>query len=82
MHKYMRCVPVLLLCATPALAAEPLAPGKPAGLRQAQPENGTGMLVVAGGAAIGIGIALATADNGPSGPANTTPSNSTSGTTP
>ena len=83
MHKYLRCVSIIILSATPALAAQPpLPPGKPAGVRQALLENGTGMLVVAGGAAIGIDIALATANNGPSAAPATNPSSSTTGTSP
>jgi hypothetical protein len=67
--------------------ATPLAPGKPAGLRNAQLEGGNGMLIVAGAAAIGIAVALATASNdvsasstGSSGGSST--STSTTGTTP
>jgi hypothetical protein len=67
----------------------PLAPGKPAGVRNAQFfEDGNGMFVVAGAAVIGIAVALATAGNGVS--ANSTgasgggssTSTSTTGTTP
>ncbi len=41
----------------------PLAVGKPAGLHQAQLEDGNGMFIVAGAALVGITIALATASN-------------------
>jgi hypothetical protein len=44
----------------------PLAPGKPAGVRTAQFERGTGMYIVAGAALIGITAALASAGNGTS----------------
>ncbi len=65
-----------------AANAPPLEPGKPAGVNRAQMENGAGMLIVAGGALAGIGIALATADNGVPGTPGTTPANSTTGTSP
>jgi hypothetical protein len=63
----------------------PLAPGKPAGLQQAQLEGGTGMLVVAGAALVGITIGLATASDSASQPTTTGPSTtstSATGTTP
>jgi hypothetical protein len=61
----------LALSAPMALADNaPLAPGKPAGVRQAQWDDGSGMFVVAGAALVGIAIALATAGN-PSQPNNT-----------
>ena len=83
MHKFLSCVSLVVIATVPALAAEPpLAPGKPAGVRHAQKEDGTGMLIVAGGALVGIGIALATADNGVPGTPGTTPANSTTGTSP
>jgi hypothetical protein len=70
--------------------AGPLAPGKPAGVHNAQFEDGNGMLLVAGAALVGITAALATTGNGVSG-VNTSPgaastststSTSTTGTTP
>jgi hypothetical protein len=64
--------------------AAPLAPGKPAGVHKAQFEDGTGMLVVAGAALIGITAALASSGNGTSanstGPGSTSTSTSTSTT--
>jgi hypothetical protein len=64
----------------------PLAPGKPAGVHNAQFEGGTGMLVVAGAALIGITAALASAGNGAStnntAPGSSSTSTSTTGTTP
>ena len=63
----------------------PLPPGKPAGLQQAQLEGGTGMLVVAGAALVGITIGLATASDSASQPTTTGPSTtstSATGTTP
>jgi hypothetical protein len=67
MKRYLVPVLTIALFSPAALAANPspLEPGKPAGIRQAQLENGTAMVVVAGVALAGIGIALATADNGP-----------------
>jgi len=69
-----------------AWAAEPAATlpaGKPAGLHQAQLEGGTGMLVVAGAALVGITVGLATASNDVSQPATTTvTSTTTTGTNP
>jgi hypothetical protein len=85
MQKFLNGVCLVLLSAAPALAVEPpLAPGKPAGVRHAQMEDGTGMLIVAGGALVGIGIALATADNGAPGTPGTSPTNppTTTGTAP
>jgi len=62
--------------------ATSLPAGKPAGLQQAQLENGNGMFVVAGAALVGITIALATASNDASQPTATTPATSTTGTNP
>jgi hypothetical protein len=59
----------------------PLAPGKPAGLQQAQLEGGTGMLVVAGAALVGITIGLATASDSASQPTTTGPSTTSTSTT-
>ena len=75
-----------LILSTSALGAAPLAAGKPAGLHQAQLEDGNGMFVVAGAALVGITIALATASNDVAAPAKTSPgsssSTSTTGTNP
>jgi hypothetical protein len=71
---------VLSASTAPANTAVALDPGKPAGLRQAQLEGGNGMLVVAGAALVGIGIALATAGDNNAQPSATT--QSTTGTTP
>jgi hypothetical protein len=70
------------LAASPALAVNPpLAPGRPAGIQNAQLwDNGTGMIVLAGAALIGIGVALATASNGSTPPASATVA--TTGTSP
>jgi len=69
-----------LMFAVPASAAfaddAPLAPGKPAGIHQAQFEGSNGIFIVTGAAAIGIAVALATAGNGVS--ANNTGSSSVS----
>ncbi|HEX4026908.1 MAG TPA: hypothetical protein VHX18_04750 [Rhizomicrobium sp.] len=66
--------------------AAPLAPGKHAGVHNAQFEGSTGMLVVAGAALIGITAALASAGSGTSAnntaPGSTSTSTSTTGTTP
>ena len=75
---------VLLLSFSNAIATEQAAPlpaGKAAGVHQAQLEGGTGMLVVAGAALIGITVGLATAGNDVSQPAATTASSSTATTT-
>ena len=67
-------------------AVSPLPAGKPAGLHQAQLEDGNGMLLVAGLALTGIAIALATTSNDVSLPSKTSPgssaSTSTTGTNP
>ena len=68
--------------------AAPLAPGKPAGVHNAQFDDGNGMLVVAGVTLAAIGIVLATTGNGTAGvntspgSASTSTSTSTTGTTP
>jgi len=70
----------LILSLSAAQAVEtgaPLAGGKPAGVHQAQLENGNGMFVVAGAALIGITIALATA----SGDAGVVPGTNPTGST-
>jgi len=70
------------LCTTGALAAPPgLAPGKPAGVRQAQNwDTNTTMIIAALGLA-GLGIALAASASNAGGPTtSTSPSTSTSST--
>jgi len=62
-------------------SVSPLPAGKPAGLRQAQLEDGNGMLLVAGLALTGIAIALATTSNDVSLPSKTSPSSSASTST-
>jgi hypothetical protein len=82
----MRTVGIALLItflSAPAVFAAPnapLAPGKPAGVRQAQ-EDGRTMLLIAGAALVGIGIALSISDGGNSA-TTATSSVSTTGTTP
>jgi len=73
---------VLFAPAASAENAPPLAPGKPAGTRAAQLESGQGMIIVAAASLAGMGIALATADDGPQAN-NTRPAASvTTGSTP
>ena len=75
---------VLFLSLSNAFAVEqpaPLPAGKPAGLHQAQLEEGNAMLVVAGAALVGITVGLATAGKDASQPAATTTSSSTTTTT-
>jgi hypothetical protein len=74
---------MLVLAAPAALANSvvPLAPGKPAGLRQAQLEDDNGIWIVAGAALVGIGIALAVADNNSSSPTATAPATASTTTT-
>lgn len=83
MRRFLLAFLIVTLAAPDALAANPppLAPGKPAGLRQARLEDGTGMIVVAGVALVGVAVALATAGNGSASP-NTNPATSTTSTTP
>ena len=83
MTKFLVPFAIAAFCASPALAANPapLLPGQPAGIHQAQFQDGTGMIVVAGAALAGIAIALATAGDGPSTP-NTNPAPHATGTTP
>jgi hypothetical protein len=81
------CALILSVSNTLALdQSSPLPAGKPAGLRQAQFEDGNGMFVVAGAALVGITVALATAngDNGQIAGTTTptTSSTSTTGTSP
>ena len=74
----------LLLSVSSVCAVEPIAPlpaGKPAGLRQAQLEDGNGMFLVAGAALVGITIALATASNNVSQPTGTSPGSTSTTTT-
>jgi len=74
----------LILSLSAAQAVEtgaPLASGKPAGIHQAQLEDGNGMFVVAGAALIGITVALATAGNDAGVVPNTTPSGGSTTTT-
>ncbi|HWY60562.1 MAG TPA: hypothetical protein VNW15_01545 [Rhizomicrobium sp.] len=53
------------LLATTAMAAPPLAPGKPAGLRQAQDaDDDNTVLYIIGIGAVAAGIALLASDNG------------------
>jgi hypothetical protein len=82
MKTILATVLTLALSAPGALAdnAVPLAPGKPAGLHQAQFEDSNGMLIVAAAALVGIGVALSVAGNG-SAPIATTPTTSSTSTT-
>ena len=48
------------LIASPMAWAEPLSPGKPAGVHKAQQMTGTEWFVLGGIAALGAGIAIAT----------------------
>lgn len=65
------------LVVTSAFAA-PLAPGKPAGVKKAQGETGT-MMIVAGVAVVGIGIGLVASGNG-NGPGVSSTATSATGT--
>ena len=72
----------VLLLSNAWAAPAPLPAGKPAGIKQAQrEEGGTGMLAVAGAALIGITVGLATA-GGDDVTATTTTVTSTTGTSP
>jgi len=62
--------------------AAPLAPGKPAGVKQAQDQDVSTPLLVMGAAAVGIGIALAVSDDGNSMPGNPPSTTTTTGTAP
>lgn len=73
-------LPVLIPLAASNAFALPLAPGKPAGVKQAQDQEVSTPLLVMGAAAIGIGIALAVSDDGNSMPGNP-PSTTTTTTT-
>jgi hypothetical protein len=74
----------LILSLSSAWAVAPLAAGKPAGVRQAQLEDGNGMFVVAGAALVGIVIGIATAgdDAGQTPATNPSPPTTTTGTSP
>ena len=76
---YVTALTLALTGSAQAQGAAPLMPGKPAGVRQAQREDGASMFVVAGAALVGITVALATVGNGPQ-PTNT--STATTGTSP
>lgn len=72
--KVSKLVPcILALSLAGALAEVPapsLAPGKAAGLHQAQLEGGTGMILLAGAALVAVAVVLATSDDS-SGPSQT-----------
>jgi hypothetical protein len=62
-------VTLLVSGAMAAGTSGPLAPGKPAGVRQAQEGNTTALIVIAGIVATGLAIGLATSSSGnPGGP--------------
>jgi hypothetical protein len=90
LESYMKAIFVAVLALTLsasyacAQTAAPLTPGQPAGVHQAQLQGGTGMLVVAGAALVGITVALATAGGGaqPAQPTTTSSSVTTTGTSP
>ncbi|HET7086344.1 MAG TPA: hypothetical protein VFI23_16340 [Rhizomicrobium sp.] len=73
----------LLLPVSNAFAVEhaALPAGKPAGLHQAQLEDGNGMFLVAGAALVGITVALATASGSAPAPGVTPPNTSSTSTT-
>ena len=58
MRNLTAAVAAFALIATQALAAEPLAPGKPAGVSKAQDFDQNMLLYVLGGAAVIAGIAI------------------------
>ena len=82
MKTILATVLALALSAPGALAGntDPLAPGKSAGLHQAQFEDRNDMLIVAGAALVGIGIALAVTGDS-SAPMATTPAATSTSTT-
>jgi hypothetical protein len=59
-----------------------LAPGKPAGIKQAQDQDTSAPLLVMGAAAVGIGIALAVSNNNDNVVPPATSSTTTTGTAP
>lgn len=59
MHKLCSFVIAIGLTVSPMASADTLAPGKPAGVHQAQ-MTGKEWLILGGVAAVGIGIAIAT----------------------
>ena len=82
MKRFLLALLAVSLPTSGAFAGDPpLAPGKPAGVHQAQLQEGTAMVAVAGVALVGIAIALATAGNGPASP-NTNPATATTSTSP
>ena len=77
--KFLSATLAALLLAAPVMAAEkPLAPGKPAGTRQAVLEGGNALLYIAGFAAVAAIIAVTAGQGGTDG--ITTPT--TTGTAP
>jgi hypothetical protein len=77
---------ILALSATAAVAevsttSSALASGRPAGVHHAQLEGGTGMLLLGGAALVGMGLALATASNGPGAVQGTSPTTTATATT-
>jgi hypothetical protein len=58
------------LMIVPMASADPLAPGKPAGVRAAQSDDPNMPLYVFGAIAVGLGIALAVAGNDNNAPAS------------
>ena len=75
-------LPILIPLAASNAFAMSLAPGKPAGIKQAQDQEVSTPLLVMGAAAIGIGIALAVADDGNAMPTPSTTTTTTTGTGP
>lgn len=82
-------VTVAALFATSALAADvsaPLAPGKPAGLKQAQAHDDNTVLYIVGGGAVIAGIVLLASNGGGNntvtGGGTTTTTTTTTGTSP
>ncbi|HKU66112.1 MAG TPA: hypothetical protein VJQ06_13750 [Rhizomicrobium sp.] len=67
-------IPLAVSGAFAAPQGAPLAPGKPAGIKQAQDQGVSTPLLVMGAAAVGIGIALAVAGDDDAVPATTTTS--------
>ena len=60
MRKLCSFVIAIGLSASPTAWADPLAPGKPAGVHQAQEMGSKEWLILGGAAAVGIGVAVAT----------------------
>jgi hypothetical protein len=81
MRNFIAALAAASLLTTSAIAAAPLAPGKPAGLKKAQDADDNTILYIIGIGAVAAGIAILASDSNDNNGSTTTPPTTTTTTT-